>query len=85
MPVLDERLIAKSKALRKRGMTQEEIAVELGVTQGAISRILRQHGLGGKLIHKAEGKLSDHTGHGSDKLNDHLGSDVGQDVGPDDS
>jgi predicted transcriptional regulator len=50
MPVLDERLIAKAKALRKRGMTQEEIAVELGVTQGAISVILRQHGLGGKLV-----------------------------------
>jgi hypothetical protein len=38
----------------------------------------------GEVIHKAEGKLSDHTGHGSDKLNDHLGSDVGQHVGPDD-
>jgi predicted transcriptional regulator len=50
MPVVDERLIAKAKALRKRGMTQEEIAVELGVTQGAISVILRQHGLGGKLV-----------------------------------
>ena len=50
MPVVDERLIAKAKALRKRGKTHEEIAVELGVTQGTISVILRQHGLGGKLV-----------------------------------
>ena len=50
MPVVDERLIAKAKALRKRGKTQEEIAVELGVVQGTISTILRQHGLGGKLV-----------------------------------
>jgi hypothetical protein len=32
MPVVDERLIAKAKALRAQGMTQEEIAVDLGVT-----------------------------------------------------
>ena len=50
MPVVDERLIAKAKALRKRGMTQEEIAVELGVVQSTVSTILRQHGLGGKLV-----------------------------------
>ena len=50
MPVVDERLITKAKALRKRGKTQEEIAVELGVVQGTISTILRQHGLGGKLV-----------------------------------
>ena len=37
MPVVDERLITKAKALRKRGKTQEEIAVELGVVQGTIS------------------------------------------------
>jgi predicted transcriptional regulator len=59
MPVVDERLIAKAKALRKQGRTQEEIAVELGVTQGTISVILRQHGLGGKLVktQKAEEKV----------------------------
>jgi len=50
MPVVDERLIAKAKALRRQGKTQEEIAVELGVTQGAISGILRRHGLGGRLV-----------------------------------
>ena len=50
MPVVDERLIAKAKALRAQGMTQEEIAVDLGVTQSTISVILRQHGLGGKLV-----------------------------------
>ena len=50
MPVVDERLIAKAKALRAQGMTQEEIAVELGVVQSTVSTILRQHGLGGKLV-----------------------------------
>jgi predicted XRE-type DNA-binding protein len=50
MPVVDERLIAKAKALRAQGMTQEEIAVELGVVQSTVSAILRQHGLGGKLV-----------------------------------
>lgn len=50
MPVVDERLIAKAKALRAQGMTQEEIAAELGVVQGTISVILRQHCLGGKLV-----------------------------------
>ena len=49
MPVVDERLIAKAKELRAQGRKQEEIAVELGVTQGTISVILRQHGLGGRL------------------------------------
>src|ERR1700722_5269355 len=34
------------KALRAQGTTQEEIAVDLGVTQSTISVILRQHGLG---------------------------------------
>jgi transcriptional regulator with XRE-family HTH domain len=50
MPVVDERLIAKAKALRKRGKTQEEIAVELGVAQGTVSTILRREGLGGPLV-----------------------------------
>ena len=47
--VVDERLIAKAKALRAQGMTQEEIAVETGVVQSTVSVILRQHGLGGSL------------------------------------
>ena len=50
MPVADERLIAKAKELRAQGMTQEEIAVELGVVQSTVSIILRQQGLGGKLV-----------------------------------
>src|ERR1700722_20660986 len=50
MPVVDERLTAKAKTLRAQGMTQEEIAVELGVVQSTVSTILRQHGLGGKLV-----------------------------------
>jgi orotate phosphoribosyltransferase-like protein len=47
--VVDERLIAKAKALRAQGMTQEEIAVETGVVQSTVSVILRQHDLGGSL------------------------------------
>ena len=45
----DQLLVAKVKALRKEGKTQNEIAVEVGVTQGTISVILRQSGLGGHL------------------------------------
>jgi predicted transcriptional regulator len=37
-----ERLIAKAKEMRKRGMTQEAIAAELRLAQGTISRILRE-------------------------------------------
>jgi predicted transcriptional regulator len=36
--------------MRAQGMTQEEIAVELGVVQSTVSTILRQHGIGGKLV-----------------------------------
>jgi hypothetical protein len=50
MPVVDERLIARAMALRKQGRTQEEIAVEVGLVQSTVSTILRQHGLGGKLV-----------------------------------
>ena len=50
MPVVDEHLIAKAKTLRAQGMTDEEIAVELGVVQSTVSTIRRQHGLGGKLV-----------------------------------
>jgi predicted transcriptional regulator len=38
---VDERLIAEAKEMRERGMKQAEIAVELGVAQGTISRMLR--------------------------------------------
>jgi transcriptional regulator len=47
--VVDKRLIAKAKALRAQGRTQEEIAVETGIVQSTVSVILRQHGLGGSL------------------------------------
>lgn len=39
---VDESLVAKAKEMRARGMKQDEIAIELGVTQGTISRVLRQ-------------------------------------------
>jgi transcriptional regulator with XRE-family HTH domain len=45
-----EQLIEKAKTLRVKGKTQEEIALELGITQGTVSRILRNSGLGGPLI-----------------------------------
>lgn len=47
--VTDE-LIEKAKVLRAKGHTQEEIALELGITQGTVSRMLRSSGLGGPLI-----------------------------------
>ena len=49
-PPVDSRLMMRAVALRKQGMTQTEIACELGVVQGTISVILRQQGLGGKLV-----------------------------------
>ena len=52
---VDQRLVYDAIALRKKGMTQEEIAAELGVAQGTISTILRAHGWGGPL--KLKGRL----------------------------
>lgn len=45
-----EQLIERAKELRAKGHTQEEIALELGITQGTVSRMLRSSGLGGPLI-----------------------------------
>lgn len=47
---VDGHLIHRAKELRAKGYTQMEIAVELKVSQGTISIILRALGLGGKLI-----------------------------------
>lgn len=49
-PIVDQRLIHDAIALRQQGWTQMEIAVELKVSQGTISMILRAHGWGGQLI-----------------------------------
>ena len=49
-PAVDGRMIARAMALRKQGLTQEEIALELGVVQGTVSIILREQGMGGKLV-----------------------------------
>jgi transcriptional regulator with XRE-family HTH domain len=46
---VDQRMIYKIKELRTQNKTQEEIAVEIGVSQGTVSVILRSQGLGGKL------------------------------------
>ena len=43
----DELVAARIKSLRERCKTQEDIAAEIGVTQGTVSRILRREGLGG--------------------------------------
>lgn len=44
------KLIYMVKELREKNkMTQSEIAAELGVSQGTVSVILRECGLGGKL------------------------------------
>ena len=47
---VDQRLIREALALRKQGMTQTEIAVELGITQGTVSIILRANNEGGHLV-----------------------------------
>lgn len=39
--------------LRKKGMTQAEIACEVRVAQGTVSLILREFGMGGYLVGKA--------------------------------
>jgi orotate phosphoribosyltransferase-like protein len=44
------RMIMRAMELRKRGLTQEAIAAELGLAQGTISIILREQGMGGKLV-----------------------------------
>jgi predicted transcriptional regulator len=47
---VDGRTIMQAVALRKQGWTQTAIAVELGLAQGTISIILREQGMGGKLV-----------------------------------
>jgi predicted transcriptional regulator len=47
---VDGRVIMRAMELRKQGLTQMAIAVELGLAQGTISVILRQQGLGGQLV-----------------------------------
>ena len=44
----DAKLAEKVKALREKGMTQDQIAVELRIVQSTVSAILRQGGLGGR-------------------------------------
>jgi transcriptional regulator with XRE-family HTH domain len=46
---VNQRMIHRIKELRAQGKTQEEIAIEVGITQGTVSVILRTHGLGGHL------------------------------------
>jgi hypothetical protein len=47
---IDGRTIMQAVALRKQGLTQAAIAVELGLTQGTISLILREQNMGGRLV-----------------------------------
>lgn len=51
-PRVDQRMIYEVKALRAKGRTQEEIACEVGVSQGTVSIILRTSGMGGQLVRK---------------------------------
>jgi len=39
---VDDETLVKAKEMCERGMTQEAIAAELGVTQGTVSRMLRR-------------------------------------------
>ncbi len=51
---VDGRMTHRIKELRADGKTQEEIAAELGVTQGTVSYILRREGFGGPLVKKVK-------------------------------
>lgn len=42
--------VNRIKELRRKGLTQMEIAVEMGVAQGTVSVVLRNEGMGGKLV-----------------------------------
>jgi predicted transcriptional regulator len=48
--IVDARLAEEVKALREEGKTQEQIAAELRIAQSTVSAVLRQGGLGGRLI-----------------------------------
>jgi transcriptional regulator with XRE-family HTH domain len=47
---VNQEMIYRVKQLRAEGKTQEQIAMEVGLTQGTISVILRSQGLGGYLV-----------------------------------
>lgn len=49
-PKVTTQLIGEAQRLRGKSRTQEEIAVELGVSQSTVSIILRATGLGGYLV-----------------------------------
>ena len=54
---VNEQFVTEAVALRKQGKKQEEIAAELGVTQGTISSVLRKRGFGGGLSDNPDGSL----------------------------
>ena len=47
---LDASFPVRVKALRDQGLLQHEIAIEVGATQGTVSKFLRAQGMGGRLI-----------------------------------
>jgi orotate phosphoribosyltransferase-like protein len=47
---VDGRVICSVMELRKQGLTQMAIAAELRLAQGTVSVILREQGMGGKLV-----------------------------------
>jgi transcriptional regulator with XRE-family HTH domain len=51
-PKVDGRMIHRVRELRAQGKTQVEIAVEIGISQGTVSAILRKQGLGGPLVQR---------------------------------
>jgi hypothetical protein len=44
---IDQRMVYRIVELRRERKKQEEIAVEVGLSQGSVSLVLRAHGLGG--------------------------------------
>jgi transcriptional regulator len=55
---IDQRMIHRIKELREQGKKQDEIAAEVGLTQGSVSFILRAHGLGGWLVKVRKNRVS---------------------------
>ena len=47
---VDGRMVHQIKELRAQGLTQAAIGVEVGITQGTVSNVLRQYGLAGPLM-----------------------------------
>jgi transcriptional regulator with XRE-family HTH domain len=46
---VNQRMVHRIAELRAQRLTQDEIAAEVGISQGTVSVVLRAHKLGGRL------------------------------------